>query len=398
MYELESKKKSGGRLTILDGLFVFFCLMPFLIPNPVIVTNIQPYAAMFGTLIVFGQRVWRFKTFSYEPVALATFVVAVFVLLLGQINMSAFRAVYNYYAVVIVPWAAILLVRKLGGYPERLVKTLILVWFAVATVQIFVYRGFMTQLIGGVRWSEGYRGVVGLASEPSFLGVACFFFLHMVQQFKTKRGLFTILVLVMGMMYAQSAMGILFIAGFAAVYLLEVAEGWKGIAIWIAAVLAVVVFLGLLDTVIANTRMSEIYHDFMDGGMDEISEDVSAGNRMDSISEALSNAFNNFLLPLGFQRRIGSGYGGFLCELGFFAIPIMIWISRGMSLTFKKKHCRALYFIVVTILLFNNTQIGNPMMLFLIGANIAIREKEAADAKNVVPEIGDGIVRERGAL
>ena len=376
MYEQQIKKEYGGKLTFIDVIFICFCLMPFLIPNPIIVTNIQPYAAIFGTLVIVMQRYLRLKLLSYELTALATVVVAIFVLLFGQINIAAFRAVYNYYAVAVVPWAAILVIRKIGVYPEKLVKGLILVWFAVATVQIFVYRGFMTQLIGGVRWSEGYRGVVGLASEPSFLGVASFFFLHMVQRFRTKKLLYTALVLVMGILYAQSAMGVLFIAGFLAVFLLEVAEGWKGVAVWIAAVIAVIVFLILLETVLANTRMSHIYHDFMDGGVDELSEDVSAGNRMDSITNALSDAFNNFLLPLGFQSRIGSGYGGFLCELGFFSIPIMIWISCGMSLAFQKKHCRFLYFIVVTILLFNNTQIGNPMMLFVIGSNIAMTEKQ----------------------
>lgn len=390
MYEQQLKKSREERLTFIETLFICFCLMPFLIPNPIVVTNIQPYAALFGTLVILKQRYLRTRSWSYEVTAIGTFIVAIFVLLFGTINVSAFRAVYNYYAVAVVPVATIFVIRKIGAYPEKLVKGLILVWFAVSSVQMFVYRGFMTQLIGGVRWSEGYRGVVGLASEPSFLGIASFFFLHMVQQFKTKRLLFTALVLIMGVLYAQSAMGVLFIAGFLAIFLLEEAEGWRGIAVWAAATIGVVVFLILLDTTLANTRISEIYHSFINGGMDELSEDVSAGNRMDSITEALSNAFNNFLLPMGFQMRIGSGYGGFLCELGFFSIPIMIWISWGMALSFPKKHCRMLYFIVVTILLFNNTQIGNPMMLFVIGSNIALCEiRRSNHQSNVIQPVGN---------
>ena len=363
------------KLSFIELLFICFCFLPFLFPNPIVVTNIQPYAVILGVLVILKRPNLQIKVVSFEAVSMMTCLVAMFVLVCGNINASAFRAFYNHAAVMVVPWAAILVVRKHSVCPEGLVKGLILAWFAVSTVQMFVYRGFMTQIIGGVRWSESYRGVVGLASEPSFLGIAGFFFLHMVQQFKKQRLLYTVLVLVMGVLYAQSAMGILFIAGFFAVYLLEVAEGWKGFAIWAATVVAVIVFLTLLDTVFANTRMSEIYHSFMDGGMDEISEDVSSVNRMDAIFNAITDAFNNFLLPLGFQKRIGSGYGGFLCELGFFAIPIMFAISRAMALTFRKKHCQILYFIVVTVLLFNNTQIGNPMMLFVVGSNVALAEK-----------------------
>jgi len=80
---------------------------------------------------------------------------------------------------------------------------------------------------------------------------------------------------------------------------------------------------------------------------------------------------DNYFLPLGYTRRIGSGYGGFLCELGFFALPVLWCISLVMSWTFKKRVSRVLYFVVVTILLFNNTQLGNPLLLLVLGVNLA---------------------------
>jgi hypothetical protein len=40
------------KIKIIDALFIVFCMFPYIIPNPVVVTNIQPYAAIFGTVIV----------------------------------------------------------------------------------------------------------------------------------------------------------------------------------------------------------------------------------------------------------------------------------------------------------------------------------------------------------
>lgn len=33
-------------------LFLFFCCIPFLFPNPIVKTNNQPYAAILGTLVL----------------------------------------------------------------------------------------------------------------------------------------------------------------------------------------------------------------------------------------------------------------------------------------------------------------------------------------------------------
>ncbi len=77
------------------------------------------------------------------------------------------------------------------------------------------------------------------------------------------------------------------------------------------------------------------------------------------------------------------GYGGFLCELGLFSLPILFSISLAMSKTFKKKGSKILYFIVITILLFNNTQIGNSLLLIVLAMNLRF-------------PIGDEIKEEKG--
>lgn len=375
---ISARKRSFG---ILDAFFILFSLSPFIIPNPIIVTNIQPYACVFGVTIIARELLaHRFSVkrsgSALFGVAAFTFVMSVLVMLFSDFSTSAFRAIYNYFAVMIIPYAAYLSITSLGEFPERAVKALILLWFGVATVQFFVSRSFMTGIISGVRFSSSYRGVVGLASEPSFLGISCFYFLHMISKFKKGGAFFYAITLLMGVVYAQSAMGIIFIGAYILMQLVEVTNTRRGAYIWLGAFVAGIAFLIILNTAMVGTRMHEIYTKFMKGGLDSILKDESAGNRFDALEGAILDPLKNFLMPMGYTTRIGSGYGGFLCELGLFSLPILICISRAMSVTFKRTVTRAIYFAVVTFLLFNNTQVGNPLLLFVIGANVAVPSRK----------------------
>jgi len=371
------EKRKKAKLNFIDTVFIAFCLFPFIIPNPIVVTNIQPNAAVFGTLVVCYEvfvknafKVRLSKTFFFA-VTLITLAISVLVLFLTDITVESFRAFFNYYSVAIIPLAAFLVLQRIGTFPEGLIKALIIVWLLVSTIQFFSDRSFMTGIIGGVRFSYSYRGVVGLASEPSFFGIACFYFLHLAIRFKKKQPLFVLLILFMGIVYAQSMMGVLFIGSFLVVYLLDAANTRKGLYIWLAAIIALVGFVILLNTALVGTRLHQLFTIYVQGGTDEILNDASAGTRYDSLSVAINDSLDNYFLPLGYTRRIGSGYGGFLCELGFFALPVLWCISLVMSWTFKKRVSRVLYFVVVTILLFNNTQLGNPLLLLVLGVNLA---------------------------
>ena len=377
MSEIAVSADKNSKLKLIDILFIAFCFFPFIIPNPIVTTNIQPYAAILGTVVLFLEAFTRRrprikKSRFFFAVAWVTFFISLIVLFVTDITMSSFRALFNYYSVAIIPMAFYLIICRYERFPEGLIKTLIIVWFAVASVQFFVYRGFLTGIISGVRYSMSYRGVVGLASEPSFLGIASFYFLHLVMKFKKHKMIFFGLVLVMGILYAQSMMGVLFIGFFAVAYLLEMTNSRRGLYIWGGAVLAVVAFFILLNTVLVDSRLYQLFSTFMNQGMDGVLSDASAGARYDSLTVAISDSFSNYLLPMGYTKRIGSGYGGFLCELGLFAIPILCCISWAMSKTFKKTGTKILYFILVTILLFNNTQVGNPLLLMVVATNLAV--------------------------
>lgn len=365
----------NNKLKITDILFIIFCLFPFIIPNPIVTTNIQPYAALFGTAVIVRELFIKNKLYIkgkayFFGVSWLTLLVSLLVLFINDITVNSFRAFFNYYSVAIIPLALYLVLYRVGAFPEKFIKSLIVIWFIVSSIQFFVDRGFLTSIIGGVRYSYSYRGVVGLASEPSFLGIACFYFFHMIMRFKKNQLTFLVITLIMGIVYAQSMMGVLFIGSFVLLYLLDMTNTRKGFYIWIGAGISIAIFIILLNTVLVETRLYQLFSLFIREGIEGVLNDASAGARYDSLTDAISDSFGNYLLPLGYVKRIGSGYGGFLCELGLFALPILWCISLTMSRTFKKRATQILYFIVVTILLFNNTQIGNPLLLFVISTNL----------------------------
>ena len=387
MFGISENMNKENKLRPLDVLFFIFCLFPFIFPNPIVKTNIQPYASLLGTIIIFSEifvlnNSLLNKNKSFFGIAWATLFVALLVLCFSGITVESLRAVFNYYSLAIVPLATYFILCRVEEFPENLLKALILIWFIVSLIQFFIDRSFLTSIISGVRFSYSYRGVVGLASEPSFLGIASFYFLHMIMKFKKNKMLYFAIALVMGTLFAQSMMGVLFIGAFIVVYLLDETNSQKGFYIWGGALLAVIVFLILLNTVLVETRLYELFSIFLDSGIDGVLHDESANARYDSLSVAISDAFENFLMPLGYTKRIGSGYGGFLCELGFFSLPILFSISFTMSKTFKKKFSKILYFIIITTLLFNNTQIGNSLLLVVLALNMKfpIEDKIKGDA------------------
>lgn len=353
-------------------LFLIFCFIPFLFPNPIVKTNIQPYAAILGSMILLldgGKIKSNTAGTIWMLISGMTFLASLMLIFVNGITINAFRAVYNYFALFIIPSATVVSLELLDGIPERLFKTMIMLWFVVSTIQFFIYRGFATNLISGVRWSFEYRGIVGLASEPSFLGIASFYFLHIAQRFREKNFFYMILIIVMGTLYAQSAIGVLFIAGYYMVYLMDALNSKRGVAVWAISIIAAVSFFILLATKLSDSRLSQMISSLFRDGISGVLSDESAAVRFNAIAGALNSAFKNILIPSGFNSRIGSGYGGLLVELGVLAIPIMVMISFWMSKTFKRLSSQIIYFIIITVLLFNNTQMGNPLLLLVIGIN-----------------------------
>ena len=365
---------------IVNYIFIFFCFIPFLFPNPIVNTNIQPYASILAIVVIllnYKVKIDMRRNYFSFILPLFTFLVAMVLMFISGVNIQVIRGVYNYYGMFIIPIATIIVLNKIGELPEKFIKLCILLWFFVGSVQFFIYRGFATSLISGVRWSFDYRGVIGLASEPSFYGIACFYFLNLITRFKTRKHIYMILTLIMGIFYAQSIIGIIFIASFYIIFLIDSTTTSHGLKLWVFTILLVFIGAYIFRNFMNTTRIYDIVQNAINNGINSILLDESASNRLDSIINAFREFAKNNFLPYGFDHRIGSAIGGVLVELGVFGIPAIIYLAKSLGMTFKRKLSFILYFIIVILLFLNNTQIGNPLLLFVIGVNIWDNQKKS---------------------
>lgn len=364
-------------------IFTCACMLPFVFPNPIVKTDLQPYAALFGTIIIAidGNNIRGMRDCSIViAVTVCTFIAAFYVFCFSEISMTGMRALFNYYSVFVVPYAAMLSFSHFTGMPETVIKRIIIGWFLVSSIQFFIMRSFATSIISGGRYGLQYRGVCGLASEPSFFGIACFYFLHLVKRLHFDRNKYYFLVLLMGTLYAQSTLGILFMAAFWITETLDNPDVIKFVASFIITALVAAVLWFIISHYLQGTRLYDLLSKIIQGNKISIYDDESVGNRVNEILNSLRIAFEGGLIPQGFHSRIGSGFGGFLVELGFLAIPEILVITFALSLTPNSVLLRYIYFAVVLLLHFNNTQIGNPILLYTVGYNIYLESTHKCNA------------------
>lgn len=119
-----------------------------------------------------------------------------------------------------------------------------------------------------------------------------------------------------------------------------------------------------------GSRLFQLYSSFTDSGFTALYTDQSVVIRLDAIFNAILDSFHNYFMPLGYELRIGSGLGAVLHELGIFGIAVLFYVPFLLSHVFKKKPTRVASFIVIFFMLFSNTQLANPLMLFVIGVNM----------------------------
>lgn len=359
---------------LLYNVFYIICLLPFAFPNPFIKTDMQPYAAILGTLIIIknlNRNTMSKSSILYFCTAFFTFLVSVLVACLDGFSINSLRGLYNYYAVFIIPIATFLLMKKNKFLTLETIYHVIGIWFLVGSIQFFFDRSFMIDFISGGRMKDIHRGVIGLASEPSFYGISCFYFMNLLFILKNSKYIYTILCLIMAFVYAQSGIGIMFIFLFLLSYILDNLKIRKLLGTMLLFVISFAIFIYFLNNYLENTRLYYLVNYLLsEGVLSMVLSDASGTTRFNAIISSLTLFYDNNFFPNGFGTRIGSGYGGFLCELGLFAIPIVFAISFYISNTFNTILGKLSYFLAITFCLFNNTQVGHPTLLLILGINL----------------------------
>lgn len=379
------------KINWLQAVTVFFAMTPFFLPFPGLGSDLQPYALLLSVLILvcfFGRIPKALGENRQFLLLLVPFVMAATFLALDLFSMGALRGAYNHFSIMVVFLALYILLERFG-FPETEIKAIIWIWLLVALVQMFYDREFLAPLISGERLDTRRRGVMALCSEPSFFGISCFYFLHLVNRFRKHRWFYIVLVSAMAVLLAQSMQGLLFLAVFFAGQVVESINSKRGWYLLIGLVIGTVVGYFLLLQIAPDSRLVDLLESIFDQGLQgAVDDDTSATVRLNAIINAISEALEGYLIPQGFGRRIGSGFGGIIVELGIFGLLEAVIIAHAMCLHFRKSYARVIYFILVFVILFSNTQIGNPQLLLVMASNLYFHNQEKYHEQEI-PSAGE---------
>ncbi|WP_291246242.1 hypothetical protein [Fournierella sp.] len=367
-------------------LLYLFCFMPFLYFLP-IPSDTQPYAFIMACVLclVLGKVKVPKTLFNMMWAYVLIVAGAVVTLLLAHPSEKflVLRKVFNYISLFLVTTAVYNSLIISGGVNEKWEKILISIWFAVGAIQTYIYPSFMLRFVSNAR-TGGARGVVGLASEPSFYGYMMIFFLMAVSQFKRHKRIFQVMCIAQIILFAKSAVSLAYLAILiVCVVLKEGVQLYKKkperiIAIGIFTIafgFAASIFWNDFMDAFGSTRMVTIWQDLISniGEIHSLQQlyqlDYSVATRVNAIVTSLREFLTYGGLPHGFvyedfSFRVESGYGTLLYELGILGVLFIWMISKVLYKGFNRN---VPMFVCISAMMFSSVQFGSPMLSFLLG-------------------------------
>lgn len=363
------------QLYILLGLSCF----PFIIPNPIISTGIQPYALMYSIYIIVnflikGERISiSNRLFTY--IGIVTYI-ALFVAIVSIIKApltSITRELSAYLNVFFVPLAYCLLRSKTKVSCEKKTKVFILIWVLVGLLQILVDKELFANLLAFHQTSES-RGAFGLATEPSFYGIQMYFFLYLIKFFKNGRTKYYLIVLATALLIVRSLTSLIFVAAFFIDEFMDNERIEKSILYAILGILLMVVVSHLLTTVLAESRLTFLLNRVFDDGVSSLDSDLSTMGRVSRITDSFGEALDHHLLPQGYIEKYGSPWGGALNHMGFFGLVYMVCIPGIITYLYDTTIGKTATFISMVILFSTTVQLSNPMLGIIMGMSLSIHD------------------------
>lgn len=349
-------------------LIYFFCFFPFIFPINTLGTDIQFYAFIVSIAYLVSLSEYHYsieiKIFCF------VFLIAAIIGVLSASNiMILIKCLFQYASLFIISLAVYNLLIREGGLDESLCKKLILCWFFVGAVQTFIYPKFFMSIVANARTTLD-RGVCALASEPSFFGLQCFYFIFIAAIFDKCRNLYWLMISIMALLFAQSFTGLAFVF-FMLLCFASDHISFRRISLkWIFISLTVIATSSyFVVDFFRNSRLGKIISVLV-SNQNLVSKDESSSVRFRAITESLQTSLDNVFMPNGFTERIGSMFGGILQELGVLGLPLMGMITYLFASYFSKYSVKYVAFVICFLLLFTNMQMANPTLAFVLAIGI----------------------------
>lgn len=362
-------------------LFFWAVFFPYIQIFP-IETDVQPNALLLSIALFFTVK----KKLNFvEVLILLVFFVAVLVLAISDINFLTARSFFNYASLFLISFVSFRVLKSNLINFENFLKVVILIWFIVSAIQSLFFKEFLNFLLPSSRTTED-RGVVGLATEPTFLGIIFIFFILFMLHIDMKNKKIYIALCVIGIIFfAKSSMGFLFLAILYFIYFITHATFKK---LLIFAGITFFSFYTILNLNIG--RVTFLLGRVLQNPSDIFFYDASLNDRFYHIYISLQGFFENFFLPHGYSAwiayamstingnsniisfslggRIMSGYGAAFFELGFVAITIPIALIFSLYRLYSNNlKDFILHSFFINMIMFSAIPLSFPLFSFYIG-------------------------------
>lgn len=360
-YSELAARVDGLAVRFVSLLFFAAVMFPFLKVLP-IESDTQPYALVMSAVLVLAAREWRLP---WEIALLfIVFCYSLGAALLGSVGSMAVRSIANYASLFFISYAAYLALCHSGELFPRVLKYVVVTWFAVGLIQTFVYPEFLVFLTPRALGTTGYggRGAVGLSPEPSHYGTFCLLLLVLVfvmrgRQLSERETRWLAGALIFQLLiFSRSAMAALIfvlIAGWFLIVHLSTALRVFYVLVGLLAaggIGAIAVGSGAIS--LDGSRMTSLIGQVIENPRLVLLVDGSVNDRVFHIVFTVVAFVENWFLPRGYtswieymdigvQRfqpyawhvtttRIMSGYGAPLFELGFIGALIPLIVNVGL--------------------------------------------------------------------
>lgn len=266
----------------------------------------------------------------------------------------------------------------INGFKEKYIKVIINIWLIVGLVQKYITREFLYFIVANARTSSN-RGVVALASEPSFYGYMCVFMLLFVYDFKKDKLFYIINLIVQIVLLAESTNTLLFLACvvfFLVIKAISLANRktvMKYIGIGVTGVIVCsIVFkqvilkmqgqrmVNFLNIILSKTNLSNKINVFLNDG--------SVAKRLWNITEPLGAFVRDYGLPHGIETvRDISGFAGYIYQYGVGGVIVIILIIILIRKGYSSKEIGKSFAYSFTAIMFIGIQMTSPIVWFFVG-------------------------------
>jgi len=370
-------------------LFLLACFFPYVSLVP-LSTDVQPFALIFALLIIATTPP---KTL-YLPINIWLLGVpaigCIFYIFQLSDTFSGLRTIANYLSLFAISSAGYIVFHRQKIDMEKFLLYTIIIWITIGILQVTVDKYIGSFLLSELRTTDE-RGVTSLATEPSFFGIMCLFYIFFfLLQDKVKRSNI-VLALLPILLLAQSSIIILFLAlGIGSYSIISIINGKHFLTSFFIVLVATFIVYAVFQY-FQDIRLFKILTLLAESPSALLKIDASVNERFAHIFLPFKSIVDFNLFPQGIdskswveyfyinkalfpdllwyaetESRIMSGYGKIIFEFGLIGVVFIFIINYGILQQRLPWPTLAAFFTMLNLMLLSAIPLSHPLIGLII--------------------------------